>query len=149
MRAVICASPDYLRMHGEPETPGDLSGHRCLVYSNLADPYNWIYTERDGNPRTVEVNTVMSASSGDFPASAAANGLGLVMQPTFIASELIRHGKLVPVLTAYAWPSSPAYAVYPPTRHLSYRMSAFIDFLARRFSGLFRRRSAGGICSQA
>ena len=46
------------------------------------------------------------------------------------ASEAIRRGMLVPVLTDYDWPLSPAYAVYPPTRHLSYRVRALIDFLA-------------------
>jgi DNA-binding transcriptional LysR family regulator len=79
---------------------------------------------------------VLSASSGDFLSNAAAHGMGLVIQPTFIASEAIRRGMLVPVLTDYDWPLSPAYAVYPPTRHLSYRVRALIDFLAERFSGM-------------
>ncbi len=65
----------------------------------------------------------------------AAHGMGLVIQPTFIASESIRRGNLVPVLTDYDWPISPAYAVYPPTRHLSYRVRALIDFPAVRFAG--------------
>jgi DNA-binding transcriptional LysR family regulator len=135
VRAVVCASPHYLSVHGKPETPADLRNHDCLVYSNLADPGRWEYTESDGTRQTVEVKTVMSASSGDFLANAAAHGMGLVVQPTFIASESIRRGNLVPVLTGYDWPISPAYAVYPPTRHLSYRVRAFIDFLADRFSG--------------
>lgn len=134
VRSVVCASPHYLSVHGEPKTPGDLLEHRCLVYSNLPDPNNWRYRDEDSNQRTIEVKSVMSASSGDFLANAAAHGMGLVMQPTFIASESIRRGTLVPVLTDYDWPVSPAYAIYPPTRHLSYRVRAFIDFLAERFS---------------
>ena len=78
---------------------------------------------------------MMSASSGDFLANAAAHGLGIVIQPTFLSAEAIRHGHLVPILTDVEWPVSPAYAVYPPTRHLSYRVRAFIDFLAERFAG--------------
>ncbi len=79
---------------------------------------------------------MLTASSGDFLTNAAAHGMGLVIQPTFIAAEAIRRGSLVPVLTQYEWPISPAYAVYPPTRHLSYRVRALIDFLAERFSGV-------------
>ncbi len=135
VRAVVCASPHYLKVHGEPQTPDDLRNHRCLVYSNLADPGRWGYKDEDGNVLKVGVQPVMSASSGDFLANAAAHGMGLVIQPTFIASESIRRGNLVPVLTKYDWPISPAYAIYPPTRHLSYRVRAFIDFLAERFSG--------------
>jgi len=135
VRAVVCASPHYLSVHGEPQTPGDLQNHDCLVYSNLADPNKWSYVDEDGGQRTVEVKPVLSASSGDFLTNAAAHGMGLVIQPTFIASESIRRGSLVPVLTNFEWPISPAYAVYPPTRHLSYRVREFIDFLAERFAG--------------
>lgn len=136
VRAVVCASPAYLNVHGRPERPEDLRNHECLVYSNLADPNRWTYSDDAGKHQTVEVKPILSASSGDFLANAAAHGMGLVIQPTFIASESIRRGNLVPVLTNYEWPISPAYAVYPPTRHLSYRVRAFIDFLAERFSGV-------------
>jgi DNA-binding transcriptional LysR family regulator len=61
-------------------------------------------------------------------------GLGLVLQPTFIAGELISRGEFV--LGDYQWPVTPAYAIYPPTRHLSYRVREFIDFLADRFAGV-------------
>ena len=135
-RAVVCASPNYLSAHGAPQSPDDLKNHDCLVYSNLEDPDRWTYLDDAGEKRTVQVKPGMSASSGDFLMNAAAHGMGLVIQPTFIASESIRRGSLVPVLTDYDWPISPAYAVYPPTRHLSYRVRALIDFLAERFSGV-------------
>ncbi len=77
----------------------------------------------------------MTATSGDFLCAAASQGLGIAVQPTFIAGEAISRGELVPILTNYEWPVSPAYAVYPPTRHLSYRVREFIDYLAEYFSG--------------
>jgi len=135
VRAVVCGSPHYLSVHGEPETPADLIDHHCLVYSNLIDPGKWEYEDRDGNRNTVKVNSILSASSGDFLSNAAAHGMGLVIQPTFIAAAAIRSGNLTPVLSNYSWPISPAYAVYPPTRHLSYRVREFIDFLVERFAG--------------
>jgi len=135
VRAVVCASPHYLNVHGVPETPDDLQDHQCLVYSNLADPDKLNYEDNDGNRSSVKVTPSMLASSGDFLSNAAAHGMGIVIQPTFIASAAIRSGNLTPVLTDYNWPISPAYAVYPPTRHLSYRVRAFIDFLVEKFSG--------------
>jgi DNA-binding transcriptional LysR family regulator len=134
VNAVICASPHYLKTHGEPQTPYELREHDCLVYSNLVDPCQWEWRDESGNRHSVEVNEVMRASSGDFLTNAAAHGLGIVMQPTFIASEAIRRGNLVPILDELTWPLAAAYAVYPPTRHLSYRVRAFIDFLVERFS---------------
>ena len=135
VKTVIAASPHYLKVHGTPRTPEDLADHDCLVYSNLADPDNVTWRDGTGKERVAKLNAVLRASSGDFLANAAAHGLGIVVQPTFLASEAIRRGNLVPVLTDHEWPVSPAYAVYPPTRHLSFRVRAFIDFLAERFAG--------------
>ena len=135
VRAVVCGSPHYLNVHGTPKEPADLIDHQCLTYSNAVDPDNWEYEDEKGNRDTVKVNSIFTASSGDFLCNAAAHGMGLVIQPTFIAAAAIRSGNLTPVLTDYSWPISPAYAVYPPTRHLSYRVREFIDFLAYKFAG--------------
>src|SRR5580700_10714346 len=42
-RRVVCASPDYLREHGEPHSPEELESdrHDCLVYSNRSIPEEW------------------------------------------------------------------------------------------------------------
>jgi DNA-binding transcriptional LysR family regulator len=134
-RTVVCASPAYLEENGMPRRPEELREHRCLVYANLAEPTKWVCDDADGNRIRVDVTATMSASSGDFLCAAAAQGLGIAMQPTFIAGESIRRGELVPILTDCLWPVTPAYAVYPPTRHLSYRVREFIDHLAEYFSG--------------
>jgi DNA-binding transcriptional LysR family regulator len=134
-RTVVCAAPAYLQEHGEPETPDDLRTHDCLVYGNLAEPGRWVYTDADGARGQVDVNVTMTASSGDFLSEAAVLGRGIVIQPTFIAGSRIASGELVAILQDYEWPVTPAYAVYPPTRHLSYRVRAFIDFLAGKFAG--------------
>jgi DNA-binding transcriptional LysR family regulator len=135
-RTVVCASPAYLDAHGVPDTPDDLQSHNCLVYGNLADPGRWVYRDVSGTSQHVEVRVAMTASSGDFLCESAVRGLGVVLQPTFIAGEKICNGELVPILQHYQWPVTPAYAVYPPTRHLSYRVRAFIDFLGEHFAGV-------------
>ena len=135
-RTVVCASPQYLERRGAPQTPDDLVEHDCMVYSNLPDPSRWVCTDSDGVRHSINVPVTMTASSGDFLCASAREGLGLVLQPTFIAGESISRGELQPVLTGYQWPVTPAYAIYPPTRHLSYRVREFIDFLAERFAGV-------------
>jgi len=134
-RTIVCGSKEYFDQHGVPQAPDELRDHQCLVYGNLADPSKWLCRDSDGQQIRVEVNPSMTATSGDFLCAAATQGLGIAMQPTFIAGEAIRRGELVPILTDYQWPVSPAYAVYPPTRHLSYRVREFIDFLVGYFSG--------------
>ena len=135
-RTVVCGSEKYFERHGMPETPDDLRMHQCLVYGNLAEPSIWVCKDKNENQHSVDVNVAMKVTSGDFLCAAAIQGLGITLQPTFIAGDAISCGDLVPILTDYQWPVSPAYAVYPPTRHLSYRVREFIDFLAEHFSGL-------------
>lgn len=135
VRNIVCGSKRYFDDHGTPQTPDDLPEHRCLVYGNLAEPRKWVCKDATGNRIQVDVNPSMTATSGDFLCAAASQGLGITMQPTFIAGDAISRGELVPILTQYEWPVSPAYAVYPPTRHLSYRVREFIDYLVEHFSG--------------
>lgn len=135
VRTVICGSPDYFKAHGTPQTPEDLLQHDCLVYGNLADPAKWVCTDENGKRHRVDVPRAMTASSGDFLCAAAIQGMGITMQPTFIVGEAISRGALIPILKDYQWPISPAYAVYPATRHLSTRVREFIDMLADHFSG--------------
>lgn len=132
---VLVASPDYLRQHGTPKSIEDLRDHRCLAYGNLAEPTRWACTDSRGKRREFRIDAAMTASSGDFICNLAVEGQGLAVQPTFIAGEFIRRRRLVPVLTDYRWPASPAHAVYPLSRHLSYRVRAFIDFMVDQFDG--------------
>ena len=135
-RTVVCSSKQYLIEHGTPRSPDDLRDHSCLVYGNLAEPRRWVCHDASGNRVRVDVNAAMTSTSGDFLCRAASQGLGITIQPTFIAGEAIRRGELVPILTDYKWPVSPAWVVYPPARQLSFRVRKFIDFLAEYFSGI-------------
>lgn len=135
-RLVACASREYLATYGEPEKPDDLGRHKCVVYSGAADPAIWTFIDPNVGEQRVRVSPVMSANSGEMLLEAAADGLGITLQPTFLACSYIKTGQLVPILTDYQLPVGTGYAVYPPTRHLSYRVRAFIDFLAEHFSGV-------------
>src|SRR3954464_10107149 len=43
---VVCASPDYLSVHGRPRSPEELAGHNCLTTSDLS--MSWEYVGPDG-----------------------------------------------------------------------------------------------------
>jgi len=136
IRHVVCASPAYLARHGTPATPADLAHHACLVYAHQPDPRAWCYQGPDGRAGSVKVPAALQANNGDFLRAAAAAGLGMILEPSFIVYQAIERGELVPVLTDWRWRALDAYAVYPRTRHLSQRVRAFVDFLAQRFAGV-------------
>lgn len=132
---LLSASPAYLAKHGTPTRPEDLQHHVCLAYSNLTNPGVWPYRTPDGVAGSVQVPVKLKANNGDFLYQAALAGHGLILHPTFYLRDALRSGALVPVLTDIVWPELNAYAVYPPTRHLSSRVRALVDFLAKRFEG--------------
>lgn len=135
IRHLVCASPGYLNARGKPEQPADLARHACLVYGHSATPDVWHYRSPDGEAGSVRVSTRLRANNGDMLVMAARAGQGIVMVPTFFLHDALVAGELVPVLTDYVWPELSAYALYPPTRHLSTRVRAFIDFMAEAMAG--------------
>jgi len=135
IRHVLCASPGYLARHGTPKAAADLVRHVCLAYSNVRDPGSWNYLGPDGLPGNVRVPVRLAASSGEFLMRAAIADEGLLLLPTFYVHEALHAGRLVRVLDDHVWPELFAYALYPPTRHLSSRVRALIDFLADRLAG--------------
>ena len=132
-RHVICASPGYLDRHGRPATPADLATHACLRYSYMQHSREWLFIGTDGEQR-VRISGPLLTNNGGAICTAAENGLGIALLPTFIAGHALREGKLERVLAAYDCPQLGIYAVYPSNRHLSAKVRAFIDFLENEFS---------------
>lgn len=132
-RHVICASPAYLDRHGRPVTPAELTTHACLRYSYTQHSNEWLLIGADSEQR-VRISGPLLTNNGAAICTAAENGLGIAMLPTFIAGQALRKGTLEHVLNGYDCPQLGIYAVYPSNRHLSAKVRAFIDFLDTEFS---------------
>jgi DNA-binding transcriptional LysR family regulator len=131
-RVVACASPDYLKRHGVPRTPEDLAKHNCMSYAYTGQQHQWRFSRRD-REQTVKVAGNLNANNGDILCSAAANGLGVIMQPTFLAHELLRTKRLVRVLEGWEPEGFTVFAVYPSRQFLTAKVRTFIDFLVEHF----------------
>jgi DNA-binding transcriptional LysR family regulator len=133
IRFAACAAPRYLERHGIPETPEDLTRHDCLLYTYAATVGEWRFTGPDGGDRVVRVGGPLLANNGDVLMTAALDGLGIALAPSFMAGEHVQARRLVTLLPGYVAPEVGLYAVYPPGRHLSAKLRTFVDFLVRRF----------------
>jgi DNA-binding transcriptional LysR family regulator len=129
-RSVVAASPDYLKRHGEPKHPDELTQHACLAYS-LTSRSSWRFVI-DGVQHWVEISGPITANNGSALQDAALLGMGIVYQPTFIAAEAVRQGTLVPILTDFATPILDMCAVFPGNRFVPQRVRTFVDFLGER-----------------
>jgi len=128
-RLFTVASPGYLAQHGTPEHPDDLLHHRCLGYTGRAHNRPLLF-QVNGQAHTVAPPYVLQANNGDALAEAAAQGLGITVQPDFIVDDLLQQGRLVTVLQAFEPPPFGIYAILPSNRYLPHRVRVLIDFLA-------------------
>ncbi|UJW77596.1 LysR family transcriptional regulator [Rhizobium sp. SL42] len=127
-RMVVCASPSYLDVNGTPENPADLERHQCLVYDYLARRSTWSF-ERYGQTENIRVSGRLRSNNGETLVQAAVAGVGVVLAPTFIASEHLKSGTLTPLLCDWKVLEPSFYAVMPPGRIDVGKVRAFVDHL--------------------
>jgi DNA-binding transcriptional LysR family regulator len=131
-RRVLCASPDYLKTYGVPKVPQDLTLHRCLCYTNHPNENIWTMNGPQGT-ENVRVNGPVSANNGEILKSAAVEGLGIALEPTFIVGPEIKAGRLRLILPDHQVPDININAIYPSRRHLSTKVRTFVEFLGDYF----------------
>ncbi|MSO81118.1 MAG: LysR family transcriptional regulator [Alphaproteobacteria bacterium] len=132
-RRAIAATPRYWDKHGRPQVPEDLAGHNCLTYAYLSSGDAWRMIGPDGSEHAVTVRGNLSANNAEALHDLALGDVGVMMAPTWMCGEALREGRLEEVLTNYAPTSPPVWAIYPPGRHLSPKVRAFVDHLAEEF----------------
>ena len=132
---VVCASPAYLRAHGEPRVPADLRQHRCISYIYASSVGEWQFSDEQGQPHPVKISGALRTNNGDTARAAALAGAGIIWQPSFLIGADLRAGRLKQLLPGYRLPDTDILAVYPSRRHLSAKVRVMIDFLADAFKG--------------
>jgi DNA-binding transcriptional LysR family regulator len=133
-RSVVCASPEYLRSHGVPASPDELTQHNCLTYSNFGKG-QWRFA-REGKEIDVPVSGKLSANEATVLTQATLAGAGLALQPTYLAGPLIRSGHLSAVLPDWEPPELGIWGVYVSRRHLPAALRTMLDFLVARYTGV-------------
>lgn len=130
---VVCASPAYLRRHGHPRSPADLSRHACIGYTHAPSAEEWTFTDNKGKAHAVKVALAMQTNSCDTGRAAALAGSGIIWQPEFMVGDDIREGRLVQLLSDYHLPEVDVSAIYPSRRHVSAKVRVMVDFLVDAF----------------
>ena len=132
-RRILTASPRYIAQYGTPSTLEALKDHKLLIYT-LANNPNELRFSRDGQTTTVTVKGLLDANDGQILRAAALDGLGILVQPSYIVYDDIVAGRLVPVLDEWDLPRLSINLAYPSRKHLSAKVRTFIDFMAEHFT---------------
>jgi DNA-binding transcriptional LysR family regulator len=132
-RLRLLASPGYLRRHGEPKDAAELSAHRLLGFTAPASLNIWPLAQAGGEGLPVQPR--VNASSGETLRHLALSGAGIACLSNFLTRDDLAAGTLVPVLEPLTLPwTQPVWAVFYKQGALAPRVTALVDFLARRLS---------------
>ncbi|WP_058248866.1 LysR family transcriptional regulator [Tropicibacter naphthalenivorans] len=116
-RMICVAAPGYFEVAGRPETPQDLSDHRCinLRLSTHGALYAWEFEDADGHEINVKVQGQLCFNTIHPILRAAVDGHGLALVPDRLAAKDIAEGRLEVCLDDYC-PSFPGFHLYYPSR---------------------------------
>lgn len=131
---ILCASPEYLKLHGYPETPADLVQHQLIVFSSttrrkltsLSDTGEFTFPPHAAHAR-------ITCDDGLSIRIAATGGSGICMSSIWNVKTELDNGSLVRVLSDYEVDAGSAiWLVYPKSNVLTAKVRVFIDYLLEK-----------------
>lgn len=136
MRMQVCASPDYVRRHGLPESVDDLSAHAC-INQRLANGrlQSWDF-KIGGHARSITPHADIVVNDPSLALCAVLDGEGLAQLPGYQICDALRAGTLLACLAHLAPDDRGHYLCYLSRQHLPKRIRVFIDFMTSRIRAL-------------
>jgi DNA-binding transcriptional LysR family regulator len=134
VRRVFCATPEYLRTHGAPESPRDLHKHTLGLYSGYPTRDRWTFHHHGGEQLTLYMHAALLTNSVHLLREYALEHAGIVCLPTLVAGDAILRGDLQLVLPEHLLSSFSLSAVYAGTSRNAFKLKLFIEHIAAAFT---------------
>src|ERR1700730_3070266 len=131
----VCASPEYLRLRGNPRTPQELAQHQAVIYGRPdEDPCTeWELVRGDERVRvTLPVRLVVRDGNGLVEAAIA--GCGVARPWRLAVDHHVAAGKLTLLLPGWSSTPEPIFVVLPSSRGTPAKVRGFVDFAQAAFS---------------
>jgi DNA-binding transcriptional LysR family regulator len=124
----LVASPEYVKKHGEPQTPDELLTHQALMQGTEA----WRFVDGD-KTITIHPQGRFKADNGTALGAAAVAGLGIALLPDFVTEAALASGALVAIMSRYPLPKGGIYVVRPPGRQPARKVRVLTELLSEHF----------------
>lgn len=132
MARVLVAAPRWLRKHGTPREPGQLSRHPCLVQVTLGgNAIPWVLCRGDEPVHTVEVAGRIRTNTPSALCSLAIEGAGVAYLPDWLVAPHLAAGTLRAVLPDFRSPPLNAWAMLRAEHRGTARHRAFLAALPK------------------
>lgn len=128
----VHASPAFLKRHGEPVSPAELSKLECIQFKSDGDEDLGVWKLKSARSEVkVAVSGRVSSNNVALVRDFVLSGAGLALMPHFICSEDVEAGRLKVVLKDWVQSVGPIHVVYPGQRFVLPKVRAFVDHLTR------------------
>jgi DNA-binding transcriptional LysR family regulator len=119
------ASPKYLKAHGTPLQPKDLSHHACLLFTPI-DKEKWKFSNGKTTVSApiksqIEINNLLMLRT------LATIGTGIALMPGFFCGAEVKSKQLVRLLPEWKAVQAPIHFVHPAQRFVTPTLSAFMN----------------------
>ncbi len=131
VRLILCASPEYLKKNGIPQSPADLPNHSIISSRGITSSPNWPF-ERQGIQQLIKLKPKLTVTSNDAAIEAAVSGFGITRLLSYQVAPHLASGKLKIILENYEPPSKPVNVVHRENHLTTAKVRAFIDLIAAR-----------------
>jgi DNA-binding transcriptional LysR family regulator len=130
VRRVICASPEYLQQHGQPQTPDDLLQHTIIASSAINGSLDWRLNTAEGKP--IRIKPRLTVNTNDAALEAALEGFGVTRLLSYQVNQQLASGALVRILETYEPAAWPVHIIHREGRYASAKIRTFVDLMAER-----------------
>ncbi|WP_439870414.1 LysR family transcriptional regulator [Pseudomonas syringae] len=131
VRRILCASPDYLRLHGEPLHPSELVQHWVIAASGLSPNVEWKFGATDDST-LIRMKPRLTVTSNDVAIAAAKQGIGIARLHSYQVADDLAAGHLTVILEAFEEAPWPVHIIHRESRHSAIKVRTFIDLLAKQ-----------------
>jgi len=132
---ITAAAPAYLERKGTPTHPLEIEEkHASVIYFSPQSGRHYPLEFRRGD-ESIDITGPyqLSVNEANAYVTSIVAGLGIGQITSWQAQRYLASGALVQLLPDWTQPLLPVYVVYPPNRHLSAKVRAFVDWAAELF----------------
>jgi len=134
VRILLVGAPNYFERYGRPQHPRDLAEHRILQYTYARNGKSWRFHHQRHGEFSQAIQAHLYANNAEALEPALRAGLGLALQPEFMAWKDLQSGALEAVMEDWQTEPIALHIVTPPGRNRPARVQALIEYLAERLA---------------
>jgi DNA-binding transcriptional LysR family regulator len=128
----IYAAPSYLAQAGRPSHPRELEATHHRIVGFLRSSRGTVAPVEMKSERervTVQGRYVVAVDDGNAYLAAGLAGMGVLWVPRYMADPHVKLGELQPLFESWNLEPMPLYVAFPPNRHVSAKLRAFMDWI--------------------